>query len=207
MLNLDNESDLKAVRIKFREEVIKLFKDNNQSYFDQFGHYPPRMGPTEHIPLFSQSEMTNFVESFLNSLEKVLLETPKQQWKGGTKARDAAVTAADQCNVNLALKSIIGVAAEAGASPLEIAIIVLKFSEKTFSSVFIACAVKTSLEVEGKLARNQFISAICKACAGCSVKQIINAIEAEGISSALTQQVVAALEPLRKFFEEVYNSK
>jgi hypothetical protein len=151
--------------------------------------------------------MTNFVESFLNSLEKVLLETPKQQWKGGTKARDAAVTAADQCSVNLALKSIIGVAAEAGASPLEIAIIVLKFSEKTFSSIFIACAIKTSLEIEGKLARNQFISAICKACTGCSVKQIINAIEAEGISSALTQQVVAALEPLRKFFEEVYNSK
>ncbi len=207
MLNLDNESDLRTAHIKFREEVIKLFKDNNQSYFDQFGHYPPGMSPTENIPLFSQNEMTDFVESFLTSLENLLLETPKQQWKGGSKARDAAVLAADQCSVNLALKSIIGVAAESGASPLEIAVIVLKFSEKTFSAVFIACAVKTSLEIEGKLARNQFISAVCKACTGCSVKKMINAIEEDGVSPALAREVATALEPFRKFFEEVYNSK
>ena len=207
MLNLDNESDLRTARIKFREEVIKLFKDNNQSYFDHFGHYPPELSPTENIPLFSKNEMTNLVESFLTSLEKLLLETPKRQWSGGAKARDAAVTAADQCSVNVALKSIIGVAAEAGANPLEIAIIVLKFSEKTFSSVFIACAVKTSLEIGGKLARNQFNLAICKACTGCSVKKMINAIEADGVSPVLAREVVTALEPFRKFFEEVYGSK
>lgn len=207
MLNLDNESDFKAAHIKFKDEVNKLFRDNNQSYFDQFGCYPPSVGPTENIPLISQSKMTNLVESFLTSLEKLLLVTSKQQWKGGTKARDVVVTAADQCSVNLALKSIIGVAAEAGASPLEIAIIVLKFSEKTFSSVFIACAIKTSLEIEGKLPRNQFNAAICKACTGCSVTKIVNSIEAQGISPALARQVVTALEPFRKFFEEVYNSK
>lgn len=207
MFDLRNESDFKAAHIKFKEQMIKLFRDNNQSYFDQFGHYPPEMSTSEHIPLFSQSEMTNFVESFLTRLEKQLLETPKQQLNDGVKARDAAVAAADQFNVNLALKSIIGVAAGAGASPLEIAIIVLKFSEKTFSSVFIACAVKTSLETEGKLARNQLNSAICKACTGCSVKKVINSIEAEGISSALAREVATAMEPFRKFFEEVYNSK
>jgi len=207
MVDLRNESDFKAAHIKFKEQMIKLFQDNNQSYFDQFGHYPPEMSQSEHIPLFSQSEMADFVESFLTRLEKKLLETPKQQLNDGVKARDAAVAAADQFNVNLALKSIIGVAAGAGASPLEIAIIVLKFSEKTFSSVFIACAVKTSLEIEGKLARNQLNSAISKACTGCSVKKVINSIEAEGISSELAGEIATAVEPFRKFFEEVYNSK
>lgn len=207
MVDLRNESDFKAAHIKFKEQMIKLFQDNNQSYFDQFGHYPPEMSTSDHIPLFSQSEMTNFVESFLTRLEKQLLETPKQQLNDGVKARDAAVAAADKFNVNLALKSIIGVAAGAGASPLEIAIIVLKFSEKTFSSVFIAAAVKTSLEVEGKLARNQLKSAICKACTGCSERKVINSIEAEGIPSELAGEIATAVEPFRKFFEEVYNSK
>ncbi len=200
--------EFREVGIKFREEMIKIFRENNQNYFDLHGHYPPPIGSTEHQPLFSQKEMATLTDSFLIYLEKMLSEEPKRLWEGGAKAKQLAVTAADQCGAGHNLKSVIGEAALAGANPLELAIITLKFSEKTFSSVFLACAVKTNLEIKGELSRNQFLSAISKSCSGYySKEKIVAFIINEGTDPILANNTATVLEPFRKFFEEVYSSQ
>lgn len=200
--------EFKEIGIKFRAEMIKIFRENNQNYFDIYGHFPPQIGSSEHQPLFTQNEMKILVNSFLISLEKLASEEPKRLWEGGTKGNHLADNAADEFGISYHLKNVISEATEAGASPLELAIIILKFSEKTFSSVFLACAVMTNLETKGKLTRNQLISATSKACSGYYSKEKINAfIVAEGADPILAKKTISVLEPFRKFFEDVYSKK
>ncbi len=209
----DENLAMLLARGKFFKEKRELKQKKDKEHFDRYGYYPyepPEIWPREHKPLFTLDEISVLVESFIAKLEKLLLDTPKKQWNGGTNARVFAIAAANQCGAGSTIKKIIGDAAEAGASPLEVAIIILKYSEKTFGSVWIASAVKTNLEIEGKLLRNPFLSALGKATCGWPIKKVINSLEAEGIPPALAREVVTSLEPFIKFheeFKEMFNER